>query len=285
MLFYLEACGEDGYIQLLENVLTSGEARKDRTGTGTIECFDALVSMYPRPDEVARLTHRFTSFKAGKVEACWMLKGRTDVKYFNDRGIHIWDRWAGEDGYLGPVYGHQLRRGKDQLIQVAQGLKNDPYSRRHFWTMWNPADLDLMALPPCHHSAQFYVHNPDVGEYATLDLTFFMRSCDLVLGLPTNLICYSVIQHLMARYLGITPGVLRAHLGAYHIYNNLRGVADEIVRNADEWYLWKQDENPRPIISFDEDAPLEPWLVEPEQIHCTGYKCFTRYDIKDLVSV
>lgn len=274
--------GETGYLSLLAEVLAMGETRKDRTGVGTIELYDQTLT-WPFYWPFPRMTHRYLPFKPARVETCWLLQGRNDLAYLHDFDVHTWDRWAKSDGTLGPVYGVQLRQGVDQLKTVAHELVSNPYSRRLYWTMWNAQDLEDMALPPCHHSAQFYVEQPETDPL--LHMTVFQRSADLILGLPTDLMMYGIIHRLMARYAGMAVGTLTFHLGATHIYKNLVPVASRIVEDADRWQKWAETAHSLPALKVEPAAPSEPWEVQPNHLSVSGYTFMTRYSLADLVAV
>lgn len=271
------------YFDTLRAVFESGEDRPDRTGVGTRELYD--VSLQSRPgDCFPRMTHRFFPFKSNRVETCWLLQGRNDIEYLHHYDVHIWDSWVDENGKLGPIYGVQLRRGVDQLKRIAFEIKTNPESRRLYWTLWNPDDLDKMALPPCHHSVQFYVHHPHTDE-AELDMTLFLRSGDLLLGVPADIQIYSIIHRLMARWGGYRVGRFNVHIGCAHIYHNLFEAAEKILSREEEFYGWWYDHEPQPELVIREGTPIEPWLVNPDDLSTTGYESFTRLEIAHLVAV
>ena len=212
--------GEQQYLDLLAHVLEYGANKGDRTGTGTRSVFGwqmrfALDETFPL------LTTKKLHLKSIVYELLWFLRGDTNVKWLRERGVTIWDEWADADGELGPVYGHQWRdwkapdgRSIDQIAGVIDSIRRSPDSRRHLVTAWNPADVDRMALPPCHALFQFYVAN------GRLSCQLYQRSADLFLGVPFNIASYALLTLMVAQVCGLRPGEFVHTLGDAHLYLN-----------------------------------------------------------------
>ncbi|HWD67063.1 MAG TPA: thymidylate synthase, partial [Caulobacteraceae bacterium] len=190
---------EQAYLDLLAEILRDGQKRVDRTGVGTLGVFGRQMR-FDLTQGFPLLTTKRVHFKSVVVELAWFLRGGTNVRWLQDRGCTIWDEWADADGELGPVYGKQWRswaapdgRVVDQIAGVVKSLKENPASRRHMVSAWNPADIDAMALPPCHCLFQFHV-----GE-GRLSCQLYQRSADVFLGVPFNIASYALLTHLMAR--------------------------------------------------------------------------------------
>jgi thymidylate synthase len=208
------------YLDLLDHVLTSGTRKGDRTGTGTLSVFGYqlrfdLTAGFPV------LTTKKIHLKSVVGELLWFLRGDTNVKWLQDNGITIWDEWADPDGELGPVYGYQWRswptpdgRHVDQIAQVIEQIKNNPDSRRHIVNAWNVADVDRMALPPCHTMFQFYVAD------GRLSCQLYQRSADVFLGVPFNIASYALLTHMVAQVTGLEVGDFVHTLGDAHLYLN-----------------------------------------------------------------
>ena len=208
------------YHDLLRLVLESGQPRGDRTGVGTISVFGAQARFDLRKT-FPLLTTKKLHFKSIVYELLWFLRGETNIKYLNDHGVTIWDEWADEKGDLGRVYGAQWRdwRGAngvrvDQIDKVIAQIKSNPQSRRLIVSAWNPAEVDQMALPPCHVLFQFYVQN---GE---LSSQLYQRSADLFLGVPFNIASYSLLTLMVAQAADLKPGEFVHTFGDLHLYNN-----------------------------------------------------------------
>jgi thymidylate synthase len=212
---------ELNYLALLADVLKYGKKRTDRTGVGTISKF-AAQTVYDLHDSFPLLTTKKVSLRLVAEELFWFLRGETNVKSLQAKGVTIWDEWADKDGNLGPVYGKQWRAWNvpnmcyptDQIKDLIYGLKTNPESRRHIVSAWNPGDISAMALPPCHVLFQFYVQD---GE---LDCQLYQRSADLFLGVPFNIASYSLLTCLIARTVGLKPGRFIHTIGDAHIYTN-----------------------------------------------------------------
>lgn len=217
------------YHNLLNEVLKFGQKREDRTGVGTTSCF-GTTSVHDLTEGFPLVTTKRTYFKGVVVELLWFLKGDTNVKYLQDNDVHIWDEWADKNGYLGPVYGSQWRswwassdtggHPIDQIANVIESIKKDPYSRRHIVTAWNPGEVDWMALPPCHVMFQFYVRNDARGNPTFLDCQLYQRSADVFLGVPFNIASYALLTHMVAQVTGLEAGRFVHTIGDAHIYNN-----------------------------------------------------------------
>lgn len=212
------------YLTLLEKVLEHGQMRHDRTGIGTRSLFGEQLRFPLRPFPI--VTTKKIFFKAVVEELLWFLRGESNIKSLQQKDIHIWDAWADADGNLGPVYGQQWRSWlsadgeRDQIRQVLQQLKAEPWSRRHLVSAWNVGELPKMALQPCHVLFQFYVSN-DGG----LSCQLYQRSADIFLGLPFNISSYALLTYLFAQVLDLHPDELIISLGDVHLYHNHEGVA------------------------------------------------------------
>ena len=208
------------YHDLLRLVLEQGVARSDRTGTGTLSIFGAQARFDLR-ERFPLLTTKKLHLKSIIYELLWFLRGETNVRYLNDHGVTIWDEWADENGDLGRVYGAQWRdwRGAngirvDQIDKVISEIKENPSSRRLIVSAWNPAEIDEMALPPCHVLFQFYVND---GE---LSCQLYQRSADLFLGVPFNIASYSLLTMMIAQVCGLRAGDFVHTFGDLHLYQN-----------------------------------------------------------------
>lgn len=292
--------GEWGYLDLLVDIIGSGQKTEDRTGVGTRSVFGRQLR-FDLTDSFPLLTTKRVHRKSLVHELLWFLSGDTNIKYLNDNGVTIWDEWADENGDLGPVYGKQWRSwpGKiwtkpfyymdeqrgykldpthtevgegelrvetiDQISKVIEGLKNNPHSRRHIVSAWNPAEVDDMALPPCHCLFQFYVRRMGRkqrikagGFYARealigldkfdddvvhekldqenfpsyyLDCQLYQRSADVFLGVPFNIASYSLLTYMIAHQLNMVPGEFIHTFGDVHIYNNhIDQVREQLTR-------------------------------------------------------
>lgn len=208
------------YEELLAEVLEHGLHKGDRTGTGTRSLF-ARQLRYDLSAGFPRVTTKFVAMKAIKGELLWFLQGGTNVRWLQERGITIWDEWARPDGELGPVYGAQWRSWPtreggtiDQIRELVTTLRTDPDSRRMVVSAWNVADLDRMALAPCHAFFQCYV------AQGRLSLQVYQRSADLFLGVPFNIASYALLTHMLAQQTGLEPGELVWTGGDCHVYDN-----------------------------------------------------------------
>jgi len=209
------------YLDLLRLVRDHGEERPDRTGVGTRGVFGAQARFDLR-ERFPLLTTKKVHWKSVVYELLWFLRGDTNVRWLQERGVTIWDEWADTKGDLGPVYGYQwrhwpARNGEtiDQIAKVVAAIKKSPQSRRHIVTAWNPADVERMALPPCHALFQFYVSSK--GE---LSCQLYQRSADLFLGVPFNIASYSLLNMMVAQVCGLKPGDFVHTFGDLHLYSN-----------------------------------------------------------------
>ncbi len=213
------------YLDLLREVLEHGVDRPDRTGTGARSVFGRQMR-FDLAQGFPLLTTKKLHLKSIVVELLWFLRGETNVRWLQEQGVSIWDEWADANGELGPVYGKQWRswaapdgRVIDQISQVVAGLKANPYSRRHMVSAWNPADVEAMALPPCHCLFQFFVA-PNSNGGQRLSLQLYQRSADLFLGVPFNIASYSLLLLMVAHVLGMEAGEFVHTLGDAHLYAN-----------------------------------------------------------------
>ncbi|HRQ90304.1 MAG TPA: thymidylate synthase [Bacteroidia bacterium] len=212
----------NAYLDLLRHVLEHGSERDDRTGVGTIGVFGAQARFDLRTSFPC-LTTKKLHLRSIIHELLWFLKGDTNIGYLKENGVTIWDEWADADGNLGPVYGKQWRswatpsgESIDQLARVVESIRTNPASRRHLVSAWNPADVDRMALPPCHALFQFYV-DTSAGE---LSCQLYQRSADLFLGVPFNIASYALLTLMMAQVCGLKPGEFVHTFGDLHLYRN-----------------------------------------------------------------
>lgn len=206
------------YLNLLDRILTEGVTKTDRTGTGTKSVFGHQMR-FNMADGFPLLTTKKLHLKSIIHELLWFLAGDTNVKYLQENGVRIWNEWADENGELGPVYGHQWRSWPDykggtidQIANVVDLIKNHPDSRRMVVSAWNPAEIDEMALPPCHCLFQFYVAD------GKLSLQLYQRSADTFLGVPFNIASYALLLQMMAQVTGLQPGEFIHTTGDTHLY-------------------------------------------------------------------
>lgn len=211
------------YLDLLRDVLANGTLRQDRTGTGTIGVFGRQVRYDLSSGKIPLLSTKKVYTKGVIAELLWMLSGDTNVGWLKENGVNIWNEWADEDGELGPVYGAQWRGHNegnvDQFEELLEGLAENPFSRRHIISAWNPEDLDDMALSPCHCLFQFNVREDGRGR-RVLDCQLYQRSADIFLGVPFNMASYAILTLLIARSLGMLPGEFIHTFGDLHLYQN-----------------------------------------------------------------
>lgn len=281
------------YLDLLSKVLTTGHEKTDRTGTGTISSFGHQV-VYNLEDGFPLVTTKFVRFESIIHELLWFLDGDTNIKYLTDNNVHIWDEWADKDGNLGPVYGHQWRNGKvDQIANVMDQLINNPDSRRIIVSAWNVAEIDEMALPPCHTLFQFYTReltleerikelnkiiNVDGAEDNLVDLLdqhdipkraiscqLYQRSADLFLGVPYNIASYSALTMMIAHQLNFKPEQFVHTLGDAHVYNNhIEQVTTQLKRTPHKLPQLKFNRKPESIFDYTiEDFDLVNYTHDP----------------------
>ena len=208
------------YLKLLDRILTEGATKTDRTGTGTMSVFGNQMR-FDMADGFPLLTTKKLHLKSIIYELLWFLRGDTNVHYLQEHGVRIWNEWADENGELGPVYGHQWRSWPDynggtidQIQNVVDMIKNHPDSRRMMVTAWDPAEVEQMALPPCHCLFQFYVAE------GRLSLQLYQRSADTFLGVPFNIASYALLLQMMAQVTGLQPGEFIHTTGDTHLYLN-----------------------------------------------------------------
>ncbi|PAV17959.1 thymidylate synthase [Pyrrhoderma noxium] len=286
---------EDQYTQLIKDVLTNGEAREDRTGTGTLSIFAPPNLRFSLSGNTLPLLTTKRVFSRGIIEELiWFVKGRTDSNLLSEKGVKIWDGNGSRaflderglshrrEGDLGPVYGFQWRhfgaqyescdadyagKGIDQLRGVIHKIKNTPTDRRIVLSAWNPADMDKMALPPCHILCQFYVSslsNPSQGQKRKLSCLMFQRSADLGLGIPFNIASYAILTHLIAQLTDTEAHQLIIQLGDAHVYrDHVDALKIQVEREPRAFpkIRWRRD-----MSSVDLDD------VEPEDVIIEGYK-------------
>lgn len=208
------------YQNLLRHILENGTRKEDRTGTGTLSCFGYQMR-FDLSEGFPLLTTKKLHVKSIIHELLWFLKGDTNIKYLKENGVRIWDEWADENGDLGPVYGYQWRNWPtpdgghiDQIANVVDMIRKKPDSRRLIVTAWNPADVERMALPPCHCLFQFYVAD------GKLSCQLYQRSADTFLGVPFNIASYALLTLMIAQVCGLEPGEFVHSFGDVHLYLN-----------------------------------------------------------------
>ena len=267
------------YLDLLQDVLLNGTRTDDRTGTGTLSVFGRQLR-FNIADGFPLVTTKKVFWKGIVAELLWMISGDTNIKALQEQSVNIWNEWADRDGDLGPVYGSQWRKWSayisdglynynselfvkhhiDQLAEVINSIKTNPTSRRHIVSAWNPAELDEMALPPCHCFFQFHVR----GKY--LDIQLYQRSADLFLGVPFNIASYALLLMMVAQECNLIPGEFIHTLGDAHIYlNHIEQVKQQILRTP----------LPLPRVTIDnatwEGTPLHFFDIKAEHIHLLDY--------------
>lgn len=253
------------YEDLLREILEEGTHRPDRTGTGTTGVFGRQIR-YDLSESFPLLTTKRVHFKSVALELLWFLRGSSNVRWLQERGVSIWDEWADEDGELGPVYGVQWRSWPtpsgeqiDQISRVVESLRTSPFSRRHLVTAWNPAEVENMALPPCHAMFQFHVQPVEDGP-DRLSCQLYQRSADMFLGVPFNIASYALLTVLVADQVGMAPGEFVWTGGDCHIYDNHR----EQVREQ-----LSREPRPYPRLEFTHRDSLDDY--EYEDFRVVGY--------------
>jgi len=256
---------ERQYLDLLEEVLERGALKADRTGTGTRSVFGRQMR-FALADRFPLLTTKKLHLKSIIYELLWFLRGETNVRWLQARGVSIWDEWADAEGELGPVYGYQWRHWRtpdgreiDQIRQVVDNLRARPDSRRHLVSAWNPADVDRMALPPCHALFQFYVAE------GRLSCQMYQRSADLFLGVPFNIASYSLLTLMVAQVCGFRPGEFVLSLGDAHLYlNHLEQAREQLGRAPRSFPRMRLDPGVHDLFAFQyEDFALEDYDPHP----------------------
>lgn len=252
------------YLNLLNRILTEGAQKGDRTGTGTLSVFGNQMRFDLR-DGFPLLTTKKLHLKSIIYELLWFLKGDTNVHYLQEHGVRIWNEWADENGNLGPVYGHQWRSWPDykggtidQISNVVEMIRHCPESRRMLVTAWNPAEVDEMALPPCHCLFQFYVAD------GRLSLQLYQRSADTFLGVPFNIASYALLLMMMAQVTGLEAGEFIHTTGDTHLYlNHLEQAKLQLTREPRPLPKMKINPDVKDIFSFRyedfELADYHPW--------------------------
>jgi len=208
------------YLDLMKDILDNGSQKTDRTGTGTLSVFGRQLR-FDLSAGFPLVTTKKLHLRSIIYELLWFLRGDTNIKFLKDNGVSIWDEWADENGELGPVYGHQWRswpapdgRSIDQISQLISQIRQKPDSRRHIVTAWNPAEVDKMALPPCHALFQFYVAD------GRLSCQLYQRSADYFLGVPFNIASYALLTYMFAQQCDLLPGDFVWTGGDVHLYTN-----------------------------------------------------------------
>ncbi|NGO62848.1 thymidylate synthase [Rhizobium daejeonense] len=247
------------YLDLLQHVMDNGTDRGDRTGTGTRSVFGYQMR-YDLGEGFPVLTTKKLHLRSIIHELLWFLKGETNIAYLHEHGVSIWDEWADENGNLGPVYGAQWRSWPtgdgghiDQIANLVEGIRKNPNSRRHIVSAWNPAEVDDMALPPCHCLFQFYVAD------GRLSCQLYQRSADIFLGVPFNIASYALLTMMVAQVTDLEPGDFVHTLGDAHLYaNHFEQAKQQLARTPKALPRMKINPEVRDILSFRfEDFSLE----------------------------
>ena len=253
------------YLDLMRHVMDTGTQKHDRTGTGTISVFGYQMR-FNLQDGFPLVTTKKLHLKSIIHELIWFLSGDTNIAYLKENGVRIWDEWADADGNLGPVYGYQWRSWPtpygghiDQISQVVNQIKNNPDSRRMIVSAWNVADVNQMALPPCHSLFQFYVLD------GKLSCQLYQRSADIFLGVPFNIASYALLTMMMAQVCGLQYGDFIHTFGDAHIYNNhLEQAKLQLSRDPRPLPTMKINPDVKDIFSFKyEDFTLENYDPHP----------------------
>jgi thymidylate synthase len=253
------------YLDLMRHVLADGTQKHDRTGTGTLSVFGYQMR-FNLQEGFPLVTTKKVHLRSIIHELIWFLNGDTNIKYLKDNGVSIWDDWADENGELGPVYGHQWRswptadgRHIDQISQVVEQIRRTPDSRRIIVSAWNVAEIENMALPPCHSFFQFYVAD------GKLSCQLYQRSADIFLGVPFNIASYALLTMMMAQVCGLQPGDFIHTFGDAHLYNNhLEQAQLQLTREPKELPVMKLNPEVKSIFDFKfEDFSLENYDPHP----------------------
>lgn len=263
--FFDKQCNMKQYLDLLQHVLSNGNTKSDRTGTGTQSVFGYQMR-FDLNEGFPLLTTKKLHLRSIIYELLWFLKGDTNIKYLHDHKVSIWDEWADENGDLGPIYGKQWRSwttadGKpiDQITQLIEQIKNNPDSRRLLVCAWNVGEIDKMALPPCHILFQFYVAD------GKLSCQLYQRSADIFLGVPFNIASYALFTMMIAQSCGLKYGEFIHTLGDAHIYSNhIEQVNLQLSRDPRKLPTMKLNPEKTNIFEFDyEDFQLEGYDPHP----------------------
>ena len=253
------------YLDLMSHVLENGVQKGDRTGTGTLSVFGHQMR-FDLAEGFPAITTKKLHLRSIIYELLWFLRGETNIKYLKDNKVSIWDEWADENGDLGPVYGYQWRSWPtadggtiDQIGRLIESLKNNPDSRRHMVTAWNPADVDSMALPPCHCLFQFYVAE------GRLSCQLYQRSADIFLGVPFNIASYALLTLMVAQVTGLQPGEFVHTFGDAHLYSNhLKQARTQLERAPRPLPTLSINPDVKDLFAFDyEDFSLEHYDPHP----------------------
>ena len=253
------------YLDLLEHILENGVAKEDRTGTGTLSAFGYQMR-FDLGAGFPVLTTKRLHLRSIIYELLWFLSGGTNLDYLHEHGVTIWDEWANENGDLGPIYGAQWRSWPtpdggtiDQIEQLISGIQSDPDSRRHIVSAWNAADLEKMALPPCHCLFQFWVAE------GGLSCQLYQRSADLFLGVPFNIASYSLLTMMVARVCGLEARQFVHTFGDVHLYrNHVDQARTQLERSPRSLPTMHIDRAPRDIFDFRfEDFRLDGYDPHP----------------------
>lgn len=242
------------YHDLLQHLLDHGAKKEDRTGTGTLSCFGYQMR-FNLEDGFPVLTTKKLHLRSIIHELLWFLKGDTNISYLKEHGVRIWDEWADENGDLGPVYGYQWRSWPnpdgshtDQIAKLIHSLKNNPDSRRHIVSAWNPSFIDDMALPPCHCLFQFYVAD------GKLSCQLYQRSADTFLGVPFNIASYALLTLMLAQVCGYQPGEFVHTFGDVHLYlNHIDQAKEQLGRDCRPLPQMKINQNITNLFDFTYD--------------------------------
>ncbi|HQS51560.1 MAG: thymidylate synthase [Sphingobacteriales bacterium 17-39-43] len=253
------------YHELMQHVLQNGTQKQDRTGTGTISVFGYQMR-FNLQEGFPLVTTKKVHLRSIIHELIWFLKGETNIKYLKDNGVSIWDEWADENGELGPVYGSQWRSWPtpdgghiDQITQVIKQIRNNPDSRRLIVSAWNVAEIENMALPPCHSFFQFYVAD------GKLSCQLYQRSADIFLGVPFNIASYALLTMMVAQVCGLEAGDFVHTFGDAHLYNNhLEQTRLQLSRECKPLPVMELNPEIRDIFDFKfEDFSLENYDPHP----------------------
>ncbi|AYV49046.1 thymidylate synthase [Caulobacter flavus] len=260
---------ERQYLALLADILENGVQRGDRTGTGTLGVFGRQIR-FDLSKGFPVLTTKKLHLRSIIIELLWFLRGETNIAWLKDNGVRIWDEWADENGELGPVYGKQWRswatpakdgnggQSIDQIVNLVEGLKTNPNSRRHIVSAWNPADVEDMALPPCHCLFQFFVAD------GKLSCQLYQRSADVFLGVPFNIASYALLTLMVAKVVGLQPGEFVHTFGDAHLYlNHLDQAREQLTREPYAFPTMKIADK-TDLFAFEyEDFTLEGYEAHP----------------------
>ncbi|WP_158496544.1 thymidylate synthase [uncultured Micrococcus sp.] len=259
------------YEDLLADVLENGSLKTDRTGTGTRSVFGRQLR-FDLSESFPLITTKRVHFRSVALELLWFLRGDSNVRWLQERGVRIWNEWADENGDLGPVYGVQWRSWPtpdgaqiDQIANVVRSLRESPDSRRHIVTAWNPAEVADMALPPCHTLFQFYVEPDPAGGPGRLSCQLYQRSADMFLGVPFNIASYALLTVMMAEQTGLLPGEFVWTGGDVHVYaNHVDQVRQQLSREPYPYPRLRLTRRPASIFDYDyEDIELIDYRHHP----------------------